>query len=140
MARTGLKNKQTMKYSLFQEQIPVYATDAQGNIMYDRKGQPIKTGDYMNGYSKPVEFTANISFASGEAEATAYGVSINDYDSKIVCGKSYLPIDETSLIFKDSEPQYNADGTVKEKSADFRVVRKTTSINYATYLLKRIDK
>lgn len=139
MARTGLKNKQNMKYSLYLEKIPVYATDDDGNILYD-DGEPIETGDSVNGYAEPINFKANIVFSSGEAEATAYGVTISDYDSKIVCAKGYIPITETSLIFTDSEPEYNSNGTVKEKSADFRVVKVQPSLNYVVYLLKRIEK
>ena len=140
MARTGLKNKQNMKYSLYLEKIPVYATDDDGNILYDNDGDLVETGDYVNGYAEPIDFMANMVFSSGEAEATAYGVTVSDYDSKIVCAKGYIPITETSLIFTDSEPDYNSNGTVKDKSADFRVVKVQPSLNYMVYLLKRIEK
>lgn len=139
MARTGLKNKQNMKYSLYLEKIPVYATDDVGNILYDSGGNPIETGETTNGYDAPVDFMANISFASGEAEAVAYGVTVSDYDSKIVCPKGYIPVTETSLIFTESEPEYDADGNLIEKSADYRVVKVQPSLNYDQYLLKRID-
>lgn len=140
MARMGLKNKQKLKYSLYLDKVPVYARDDDGNIIYDDDGEPLDTGETLNGYSAPVEFMANIAFAGGEAEMTTYGVSVDGYDSKMVTPKGYIPITETSLVFKDSEPQYTADGMVKEKSADFRVIKVAPSLNHTTYLLKRIEK
>jgi len=70
----------------------------------------------------------------------SYGVSTSDYDSKMLSLKDEFPISETSLIFTDSEPEYDTNGNLKEKSADFRVFRVAPSLNYAVYLLKRIEK
>ena len=137
--RTALKNKRSMKYALYQEKIKTYALDDEGNILTDQNGNPISTG-YKAGYDAPVDFEASISFAGGEAEAVSFGVSVGDYDSKLLALKGELPISETSLIFTESEPEYDNSGNLKEKSADFRVYRVAPSLNYSVFLLKRIDK
>lgn len=137
--RTALKNKRSMKYALYSEKMPTYALDDDGNILTDTDGTPITTG-YKAGYFEPIDFKANISFAGGEAEAVSYGVSVGDYDSKLLTLKNEFPISETSLIFTDSEPEYDASGNLKDKSADFRVFRVAPSLNYTIYLLKRVEK
>ena len=137
--RTALKNKRKLKYALYSDKIPTYALDDDGEVLVDTNGTPIVTG-YKPGYSEPVEIEASVSFAGGEAEAVSYGVSTSDYDSKMLALKDEFPISETSLIFTDSEPEYDTNGNLKEKSADFRVFRVAPSLNYAVYLLKRIEK
>lgn len=135
--RTTRKNKQRMKYSLLGEKIPTYETDDEGNIIYD-DGEPIISG-YVSGYQEPVDFLGNIAFAGGEAEAVAFGVSVSDYDSKLLMNADELPITETSIIFKDSEPVYKG-GVIDDKSADYRVIKVIPSLNTTVYLLKRIVK
>ena len=60
---TLASNKQSMKYSLQGERVPVYETDENGNIIYytDSDGNkiPMETGEYTTGYSQPVSFFAN---------------------------------------------------------------------------------
>lgn len=137
--RTVLKNKRQMKYALYSDKIPTFAVDDEGNVLVDSDGSPIKTG-YKPGYGEPTDFEASISFAGGDAEAVSFGVSVGDYDSKLLTLKDEFPITETSLIFTDSEPDYDSSGNLKEKSADFRVYRVAPSLNYTVYLLKRIEK
>lgn len=57
---TLASNKQSMKYSLQGERVPIYETDENGNIIYyeDSDGNkiPMETGEYTTGYSHPVSF------------------------------------------------------------------------------------
>lgn len=138
--RTALKNKQLLKYALFEGKTPNYVYDDDGNIKYDIAGNPMRTGDKKNTYSAPVDFWGNIAFAGGESEAASFGVAIGDYDSKLLMNFGEIPISETSLIFKESSPEYDSYGNLKEKSADFRVVKVQPSLHYIAYLLKRIEK
>ena len=137
--RTLQKTKSKLKYALFVSAMPEYATDDDGNVIYDDEGNPIQISTGKNAYAAPKEFDGDIAFAGGEAEAQAFGISVDGYDSKLITVKGTLPITETSLIFQDSEPEYNG-GNLIEKSADFRVVKIAPSMNYKVYLLKRIEK
>ena len=140
------KNKQKLKYSLFAERKPIYKLDEngdkiisfideEGNIYYEEEG-------YTSGYSEPVEFLANIAQSGGEAEATAYGLSVADFDAVVVTSKGYVPLVEGSRIWQNSEvlfkDEQNTD--VNEKSADYTVVRVLDSLNSTKYLLKAVVK
>jgi hypothetical protein len=141
--RTCRKNKQKLKYALYLgKSEPSYIIDRNGEIMFDDDGNPMEDSGSVNKpvYDNPVEFYGNISFASGEAEAVAYGVSVGDYDSKLLMLKDEIPINETSLIFKESTPEYDGDGKLIRDSADFSVVKVQPSLNLVVYLLKRIVK
>lgn len=138
---TALQNKTKLKYSLSLGNQTLYKTDSEGNIIYKIVGGekiPQVIGHGM-AYSDPIDFMGNITFSSGEVEAETYGIAVGDYDSKLLMRKGEIPIDETSLIFAESTPTYE-NGTIKETSADFRVVKVAPSLNFITYLLKRITK
>lgn len=137
------RNKQNLKYALYAEKSTVYLTDDDGNIVYqDVDGDliPVETGNRPPHFDKPVDFKGYIQFSGGESEARAFGVSVDSYSHILVMKRDELPIDETSLIFQDSEPQYDSDGYLVEKSADYRVYRVAPSLNFVTYLLRSIDK
>lgn len=143
--RTVNKNKQRLKYALYKGvAVPEVMRDRNGEPMVDDDGNFIyddtSTSDIL--YEKPVDFFGNIAFSkgSGEAESVAFGVSLADYDSTLVMKLGEIPIDETSIIFKDSVPEYDASGSLKRDSADFTVVKVMPSLNMVTYLLKRIVK
>lgn len=138
--RLALKNKQRLQYALYKGKEDIPQTDSNNDVIYDETGEPMRSGSKKPTFGRPVDFFANIAFAGGEAEAEAYGVSIGDYDSKIVVPRGSLPITETSIIFKDSKPKYRSDGSLDDKSADFRVRKVQPSLNYTVYLLKRIEK
>ena len=135
------KNKQRMMYALYKGKAEKkYLVDRDGNYILDAKGHRIEDKSSVNkpAYDEPVAFAGNISFASGESEAEAYGVSVGDYDSKLHMLKGEIPISETSLIFKESTPQYDKSGNLDRESADFTVVKVQPALNTVTYLLKRV--
>lgn len=140
--RNLLRNKKVLRYSLYKGKEPLYKRDEDGNIIYqnvDGEDVPVEIGSTPPHYSDPVEFMGHITYASGESEAETYGVSIGEYDSKLVMIVGELPITETSIIFDESEPEYK-DGNVVEKSADFKVIKVAPTLNEVSYLLKRIEK
>ena len=145
--RTQRRNKQRLYYALYESEIPIYATDSDGNIIYDsyttEEGEvityPVEV-ERVSGYSKPVEFMGNIAMSGGEAEAVEYGVDLSQYSAVLIVEKGKLPITETSRIWFESEPTYNADGTVNGNKADYTIVAVKPSINFTKYLLQRIVK
>lgn len=141
--RTCRKNKQRLMYALYKGVAePEIVTDRDGNPMFDDDGNYIydssSTSDIL--YDDPVPFFGNIAFRSGEADGEPYGISVGDYDSKLIMNIGEIPINETSLIFKESTPEYDDDGRLLRDSADFSVVKVQPSLNMVVYLLKRIVK
>lgn len=136
------RNKQKMYYSTYSNSIPVYQTDADGNIEYtsvDGQLVPIDTGETTKGYSLPVEFKENISSAKGESENEVFGVNL-DYTKTISTTDITLPITETSKIWKETTPVIKADGTVDIDSADYSVVAIGKSLNSVLYAIKKLPK
>lgn len=143
--RTVRRNKQRLMYALYKGvSVAELVRGRDGNPMLDENGDYIyddsSTSDIL--YDDPVPFFGNIAFSkgSGEAESVAYGISLADYDSTLIMNIGEIPIDETSLIFKDSIPEYDSNGNLKRDSADFSVVKVQPSLNTVMYLLKRIVK
>lgn len=130
------RNSQKMYYSLYAEEIPIYDyyEDEDGNKI------PIDTGETTIGYEKPVEFYGNISLSGGESREQEYGLNLSDYEAVLIVAKNTLPITETSLIWHNTEPKYNADGTVDGDSADYTVVKVSPSLNFDKYVLKKVVK
>lgn len=140
--RSLKKNQQPLHYVTYSEEIKVYKRDEDGNIEYveiDGEQCPIELGT-VAGYNEPVLFYANIAMSGGEAEAREYGMNISDYEAVIVTTQMDLPLTETSIIWWDSEPQYNSDGTVNGDLADYRVISVRRSKNSMKYLLKKLPK
>ena len=145
--RMAKRNQQKLYYALYKEEIPIYATDENGNIIYDQytteEGEvityPVEI-ERVSGYDKPVEFYGNIAMSGGEAEAVEFGIDLSQYSAVLITEKDLLPISETSRIWFESEPVYNADGTVNGDKADYMVVAVKPSLNYTKYLLNKIVK
>ena len=139
-------NKQSMKYSLQGERVPIYETDENGNIIYytDSDGNkiPIETGEYTTGYSQPVSFFFFFSMRGGEADSVEFGIDVSGYDATLVVDKGMIPIDETSLIWHTSEVGYkDAEKTIVDgNTADYKVIAVKPSLNTTKYILGRITK
>lgn len=141
--RTLNKNKQTMYYALFDEEVPVYDLDEDGNIKYieiDGVMVPVETGETRIVYSNPVPFKGNIAMSGEESRASEFGLNLSDYSAVLVADKGLLPIDETSRIWYESEPLYGSDGYVDEHSSDYTVVKLAPSINSDRFVLKKVVK
>ena len=143
---TLASNKQSMKYSLQVERVPIYATDENGNVIYyeDSDGNkiPYETGEYTTGYSQPVSFFGNIAMSGGEVNSVEFGIDVSGYDATLVVDKGMIPIDETSLIWHTSEVGYkDTEKTIVDgNTADYKVIAVKPSLNTTKYILGRITK
>lgn len=139
-------NKQKMYYALQIGEVPVYQTDANGNIIYytDSDGNkiPLETGETELGYGEPTEFLGNIALSGGESEAVEYGIDVSAYDATLIVDKNALPLSETSLIWFESEVSYKdtAKTIVDPNSADYKVLEVKPSLNVSKYILGKITK
>lgn len=145
--RTLQKNKQKMYYALFKGEEPEYVldengekiidyTDEDGNVYYRETGNKIPT------YFEPVLFYGNISMSGGEVNTQEFGIDVSGYDALLVLNKDEIPLEETSLVWFESEPQYkDADKTIVDgNKADYRVLAIKPSLNQLKCLLGRITK
>lgn len=154
------KNKQTLYYSQYREQVPVNVYDDDGKILTTEvDGELVEVMDYVTGYSAPVKFMANISFNSGETVLAEYGLNVGDYNAVISANKGEFPFDERTLIWI-KEPTFDAgilQGSTNDllvasddenvgyvntvvESADYRVIAIKTSLNEERFILKkRVD-
>ena len=69
------------------------------------------TGEYDIHRGKPTEFFANISAAKGETQTRQFGEN-ESYDKVIVMDCDAPPIDEYSVLWVDTVPQLNEDGSL----------------------------
>lgn len=135
-------NKQTLYYANYVGNVPVYALDENGNIIYtvvdDERVPVIET--YKESYGTVTEFEANISFNSGETSMAEYGLDVTKYNAIISTDKGEFPFGEQTLIWHKSTPQYDNDSSVLPESADYRVIAIKTSLNEERFILrKRVD-
>lgn len=132
-------NKQSMKYSLQGERVPIYETDDDGNIVYDHytdsdgniiyyldeNGEkiPLATGESTTGYSQPVSFFANINNKLNEVVWQDFGVDNSTEYAQLIVSKGELPLKVGSVIWKKSEVGYKDDENtiVDETTADYTV-------------------
>ena len=120
--RSLRRNKRELWYALYISEIPIYKTDQDGNIVYIDVGGdqvPVKTGEFKQGYSKPVKFKANISSGRGYSQNEVFGINA-DFTRSISTTDMSNPIDEFSLIW-DREPKVLEDGTAEPMDAVYRV-------------------
>lgn len=140
--RTLNKNKQKMYYSLYLGSEPEYELDKDGNkiVEYvDEDGNVYykETGNEVDVYSEPVLFYGNIAMSGGELEAKEFGLNIGDYEAVLLMAKNVLPIDETSLIWHNTEP---TESDVKREQADYTIIKLSPSLNQDKYVLKAVVK
>lgn len=114
------RNKVRFFYALYEGREAI--TDEYGN----------KTGEYTIKYSNPVEFYANISAAMGETQTRQFGETVS-YDKIIVMDNQAPAIDEYSVLWIDTLPQLNEDGSLALDSRD-------ETITPYDYIVKKIAK
>lgn len=118
------RNKSKFFYALYKEKTPL--EDDYGN----------KTGEYEIAYEKPVELKGNISAARGETITRQFGEDVT-YDRVIVLEDPQCPIDEFSVLWIDTEPVLEADGTTKTPH-DYVVTEVATSINSVAIAVSKV--
>lgn len=136
-------NKQKLYYANQDKIVPIYETDEDGNIIYyedsDGNEYPLETGMTKVVYGEPVEFKGNITMSGGEAVAQEFGIDVSAYDAILITSNDLIPIDETSLIWFESEVVYkNEEEKIPDEfSADYKVLAVKPSLNVSKYILGR---
>ena len=87
-----------------------YATFERTEETTDEYGN--KTGEYEVIYSKPKKYKGNVSTAQGEMQTRQFGDS-ESYDRTIAVGKKDVPFDEHSILWVDTLPIIESDGTTE---------------------------
>jgi hypothetical protein len=141
------QNKQKLQYALFFEETPEYMLDENGEkvISYVDSDGTIyyeETGNTIKNYSLQESFYASISMSGGEISTQEYGIDISNYDAVLLLDKGQIAIQETSLVWFETEPTYkDADKTILDADkADYRVLAIKPSLNQLKVLLGRITK
>lgn len=93
------RNKSKFFYSLYEGRVPI--VNEQGR----------KTGEYKVVHGNPIEGCANISAAKGETQTRQFGEN-ESYDKVMVMDFVEPSIDEYSILWIDSEPKLNDDGSL----------------------------
>lgn len=131
--RNLIRNNKTMWYATYGNDVP--EIDDNGDM----------TGDMVPGYSKPVEFHANLSATRGTQGFTGTGASTDYFGSGIVysliisTAEMSLPIEEDSLIWTQ-EPVYldNEETVVDPQSAQYVVTAVARGLYHMKYAIKKL--
>lgn len=112
-----------------------YALYEQKNEIIDEYGNT--TGEYEITYRKPVKCKANISAEQGEIQSRQFGDSVI-YDRVIVLCDTNIPIDEFSILWIDTLPIINDDGTT-DTPHDYIVKKVANSLNVKTLAISKVN-
>lgn len=127
------RNKVDFYYALFSKRVPIvdeYGTD---------------TGEYDVQHGNPVKSSANISAAKGETQTRQFGENVS-YDKVIAMDNDSPPIDEYSILWIDTMPELNADGSLAVDSEgkvktphDYIVKKVAKSLNSVSYAVSKVS-
>lgn len=127
------RNKIVFYYALFSERVPI--VDEYGNA----------TGEYDVRHGNPVKSSANISAAKGETQTRQFGENVS-YDKVIAMDNDSPPIDEYSILWIDTMPELNADGSLAVDSEgkvktphDYIVKKVARSLNSVSYAVSKVS-
>jgi hypothetical protein len=95
------------------------------------------TGEYGLSYSKPIQMLGNVSAAQGEIQNRQFGES-ESYDKVIVLDDRNTPIDEYSILWVDTLPRLNKDGTT-DTPHDYVVRRVARGLNGVSIAISKVD-
>ena len=95
------------------------------------------TGEYKISYDRPFALMANVSAARGESTTRQFGESVS-YDRIIVLDNPAFPIAETSILWIDTPPVIEADGTTKTPH-DYIVKQVATSLNSVSIAVSKVS-
>ena len=156
------RNKRQLYYTYLIGNAPVYATDADGNVIYDSYTDddgtvytyPRETGEVIDYYATPIPLKGNIALSGSESDVTDYGLSAADYAAVITLSNNAEPFAEGCYVWFKSEVQakYNDEVEITingqtyltncpiVSSADYIVLKKNESLNETRYNLKAVTK
>ena len=112
-----------------------YASYIDTDELIDEYGN--KTGEYKVIYGNPTETDGNVSGAQGEMQNRQFGES-ESYDKVIVLDKVDTPINEYSILWVDTLPLLNDDGTTNTPH-DYIVKKVAKSINSVSIAIRKVD-
>ena len=95
-----------------------------------------RTGEYKNSYSDPIVKFGNVSAAQGEMESRQFGES-ESYDKVIVLDDRNALIDEHSILWVDTLPRLNEDGST-DTPHDYVVKRVARSLNGVSLAIRKV--
>ena len=110
--------------------------------LYERKGEIIDeygntTGEYEVIYGKPIAYKGNISAEQGEIQSRQFGDSVT-YDRVIVLCDKNVPIDEFSILWIDTPPIINEDGSTNTPH-DYIVKKVANSLNVKSIAISKVN-
>lgn len=123
--RTLLRNNSVFYYAKYESKAEII--DEYGN----------STGQYEIIYSNPIKISGNISAAQGEMQNRQFGDS-ESYDKVIVLDDMNIPIDEYSILWVDTLPALNEDGST-ETPHDYVVKQVARSINSVSIAVSKVN-
>lgn len=112
-----------------------YSTIVRKEELQDEYGN--NTGEYEVIYSNPIVCKGNISAAQGEVETRQFGDS-ESYDKVIVLDNRNIPIDEYSILWVDTLPIINDDGTT-DTPHDYIVKKVARSLNNVSIAIRKVN-
>ena len=95
------------------------------------------TGEYKVSYSFPNEKYGNVSAAQGVLESRQFGES-ESYDKVIVLDDRNAPIDEHSILWVDTLPHLNEDGST-DTPPDYIVKKVARSLNGVSIAIRKVN-
>jgi hypothetical protein len=119
------RNKVRIFYANYRDKIPL--KDEYGNL----------TGEYEIVYDTPVEVTANVSAARGEATTRQFGDD-ESYDRIIVLDDPKFPIAVTSIFWIDTLPEIAEDGST-DTPHDYIVKQVAASLNSVSIAVSKVN-
>jgi hypothetical protein len=94
------------------------------------------TGEYAVSHGKPTECFGNVSAAQGEVQSRQFGES-ESYDKVIVLDDRNTPIDEYAILWVDTLPKLNEDGTT-DTPPDYTIRKVARSLNGVSIAIKKV--
>ena len=123
--RTLLRNNSVFYYAKYESKAKII--DESGN----------STGQYEIIYSNTIKISGNISAAQGEMQNRQFGDS-ESYDKVIVLDDRNIPIDEYSILWVDTLPTLNEDGST-ETPHDYVVKQVARSLNSVSIAVSKVN-
>ena len=123
--RSLMRNKIEFYFAKYDSKIEM--VDDYGNV----------TGQYELNYSKPIKIQGNVSAAKGEMQNRQFGES-ESYDKVIVLDDINIQIDEYSVLWVDTLPSFNEDGTT-DTPHDYIVKQVARSLNSVSIAISKVS-
>lgn len=123
--RALARNKRLIHYANYRDKTPL--KDEYGNL----------TGEYEIHYTNPIAVCANVSAARGESTTRQFGDDVS-YDRIIVLDDPKFPINESSILWIDTPPEIQEDGSTKDPH-DYIVKQVATSLNSVSIAVSKVN-